>query len=234
MGSLTLSKITITSTLQCWCIYTVMLLSDLALHIPKLVPRKVCEEFSKEWQRRRVASRTESYKAIDGKMLDDNYRVVALQEGTEIYNKAVGYQQQALSEWLDHLDSFEAFHINVLRDQLLYPHSVRILKYGEGQSISPHTDWNHFTHASVTLNLNEDYEGGEFEFFRGRMSYRLAQGDALIFPADCFWVHAVKPITRGARFSVNSFIRSLNNEKRDRIIADIDNWRKDLPPLYKF
>ena len=47
---------------------------------------------------------------------------------------------------------------------------------------------------------------------------KLKQGDALIFPADHYWVHEVKPINKGVRYSVNCFLQSIPQSVREELI----------------
>lgn len=58
---------------------------------------------------------------------------------------------------------------------------------------------------SLTLNLNDDYEGGEFELNLGSESRSVVKvpskkGRAIIFPS--FLIHRVKPVTSGIRKSL--------------------------------
>lgn len=57
---------------------------------------------------------------------------------------------------------------------------------------------------SLTLNLNDDYEGGEFEINVGKESNPIKcetkKGRAIIFPS--FVVHRVTPVTKGVRKSL--------------------------------
>ena len=87
-------------------------------------------------------------------------------------------------------------------------HNVRILKYDKGQFIKDHCDVNGSIRASCTLNLNEDYEGGEFRFFNGQIKHSFKTGDAMIFPAEPIWIHGTEPITKGTRYSINCFLHS--------------------------
>jgi len=125
-----------------------------------------------------------------------------------------------IKRWIEHLDQKKSFHVHSLRRLLNFAHEFRLLRYNEGDKIHPHTDWDHFTHASFSLNLNDDYQGGTMEFFNGKHSIRLGRGDAIIFPADSFWVHEIKPIEKGTRYSVNGFIISVP-EKQRKILNDI-------------
>jgi predicted 2-oxoglutarate/Fe(II)-dependent dioxygenase YbiX len=60
----------------------------------------------------------------------------------------------------------------------------------------------------LTFNLNEDYEGGDFTFFGKKFTPKLKKGTVMIFPADIFWTHEVIPVTKGTRYSMNTFIKS--------------------------
>ena len=83
----------------------------------------------------------------------------------------------------------------------------RILKYEKGQSIKDHSDVGGNIRASCTLNLNEDYEGGEFIFFEGQIKEVFKTGDAMLFPAEPIWIHGTEPITKGIRYSINCFLQ---------------------------
>jgi predicted 2-oxoglutarate/Fe(II)-dependent dioxygenase YbiX len=94
----------------------------------------------------------------------------------------------------------------------------RLLKYERGAKIHPHTDHGPFVYGSCTFNLNDDYTGGRFAFFNGAHKVALGKGDAMIFPADYFWVHAVEEITSGTRYSTNSFLQSLPERVLDKVL----------------
>lgn len=69
-------------------------------------------------------------------------------------------------------------------------------------NLSPATAHRRF---ALTLNLNDDYEGGELRFPEyGRMRYRPAAGEALVFSGS--HLHEVLPVTRGRRFVLLSFL----------------------------
>ena len=96
------------------------------------------------------------------------------------------------------------FDKNLIADSI----NIRILKYEEGQYIKDHADVTRNIRASCTLNLNEDYEGGEFRFFNGQEKISFKTGDALIFPAEPIWIHGTEPITKGVRYSINCFLHA--------------------------
>ena len=69
-------------------------------------------------------------------------------------------------------------------------------------NISPATAHRKF---GLTLNLNEDYDGGELRFPEyGPDRYRPAAGEALVFSGS--HLHEVLPVGRGRRFVLLSFL----------------------------
>lgn len=115
-----------------------------------------------------------------------------------------------------HLDTFEAFHAS-RRSSMAYSHAYRVLEYATGAKIHPHIDHDPYVYGSCTFNLNDDYDGGRLAFFRGKHALTLGRGDAVIWPADYFWVHEVEAITSGARYAVNGFLQSIPRSVRKRV-----------------
>lgn len=69
-------------------------------------------------------------------------------------------------------------------------------------NLSPATAHRRF---ALSLNLNDDYEGGELRFPEyGNRRYRPAPGEALVFSGSL--LHEVLPVTRGRRFVLLSFL----------------------------
>ncbi|MGE4219442.1 MAG: 2OG-Fe(II) oxygenase [Alphaproteobacteria bacterium] len=58
---------------------------------------------------------------------------------------------------------------------------------------------------ALTVNLNDDYEGGDLRFPEyGRQLFRPPLGGAIVF--SCSLLHEVVPVTRGERFALLSFL----------------------------
>jgi predicted 2-oxoglutarate/Fe(II)-dependent dioxygenase YbiX len=78
-------------------------------------------------------------------------------------------------------------------------------------NISPATAHRKF---ALTLNLNEDYDGGELRFPEyGPDRYRPAVGEALVFSGA--HLHEVLPVSRGRRFVLLSFLFGDDTTKRE-------------------
>lgn len=60
---------------------------------------------------------------------------------------------------------------------------------------------------TVSICLNEDYEGGDFTFFQDSLIYKLTKGDVLMFPSSFQYPHGVKKITKGTRYQLVTWLR---------------------------
>lgn len=85
---------------------------------------------------------------------------------------------------------------------------VQLLKYEVGGKYDIHVDSYHFCTRELTciINLNSDFEGGEFEFFNlsGKDVIKTCKNEAgkvIFFPSNFMFPHKVKPITSGKRYS---------------------------------
>ena len=108
-------------------------------------------------------------------------RGISLLEGTKNYDLLFRKTEQAVNEYMDYLESKGSFHMPLMRRSLNYSHMYRLLKYGPGNKIHPHTDHDPLTYGSVTFNLNDDYTGGEFKFFNGKYTVKLKRGEMMIW-----------------------------------------------------
>lgn len=79
-----------------------------------------------------------------------------------------------------------------------------ILHYPPGGFYATHIDEDmaHPRVISCSIALNDDYTGGEFEFFHGERTYRVPRGAAILFPSNFMYPHRVVPITSGTRYSI--------------------------------
>ena len=59
--------------------------------------------------------------------------------------------------------------------------------------------------GSLTINLNDNYEGGEFIMFDNH-EIKFKQGDLIIFPSNFLYPHKVEPVIKGTRYSFVSWV----------------------------
>lgn len=79
-----------------------------------------------------------------------------------------------------------------------------LLKYQENQFYIQHVDSSatYPRTISCSICLNDNYEGGEFCFFDGKLKYNLKKGSAIAFPSNFMYPHQIRPVTRGTRYSI--------------------------------
>jgi|TARA_R100001163_G_C5051378_1_gene188167 hypothetical protein len=189
-------------------------ISDLKFRIDKLVPVDICKYFIDFYEKNTEHAETEaSYKHQIKSITRDNYNCINL---TKLYEKdknfsrplnlAKMYIKLMITNYTIYIQKeiCPTYDMNVISDS----YNIRILKYEKGQSIKDHIDVAGSIRASCTLNLNEDYEGGEFRFFNGQEKISFKTGDALIFPTEPIWIHGTEPITKGVRYSINCFLHA--------------------------
>ena len=59
---------------------------------------------------------------------------------------------------------------------------------------------------SCSILLNDNYEGGKFAFFKKELILNPQQGEAIVFPSNFCFPHAVLPVTKGNRHSLITWI----------------------------
>ena len=107
--------------------------------------------------------------------------------------------------------------------------AYQILKYEIGHHYKAHTDWGRgewFEKRTFSLThyLNDDYEGGEIEFYVGDdfYPYKPKTGDVLVFPSDEPYYHGVKTILKTNKFFTTNFVSYTYNGHPDWL----ENQRK--------
>ena len=77
---------------------------------------------------------------------------------------------------------------------------------------------------TCTTYINDDYEGGEIEFYVGDdfYPYKPKTGDVLVFPSDEPYYHGVKTILKTNKFFTTNFVRYTYNGHPDWL----ENQRK--------
>ena len=193
-------------------------ISDLKYRINALVPKDVCkkiidifEKNSKLLENNGYGTES-SYKFKTGKIEKDNFECLNLC-AVENSNKEIEY---ALNEAKKYIAIMITNYVLYIKTKKICPDfnnklikssdNIRILKYNVGSYIGDHADVGQNIRASCSLNLNEDYEGGEFRFFDGQIKESFKTGDAMIFPAEPIWIHGTEPVTKGTRYCINCFL----------------------------
>lgn len=186
-------------------------ITDLIYKVPNFLTDEECDSLISEYNKREDESGLEHCQdANTGIDTYSSFNVIQLNKGTSSFDLVFKKTEEAINCYCDYLQSFNSFHMPLIREaSMRYSHTFRLMKYEVGSKIHPHTDHDPFVYGSITFNLNEDYTGGIFSFFNGKHEVDLKKGDMMIWPADYFWVHEVKPIESGVRYSTNGFLQAL-------------------------
>ena len=188
---------------------------DLKHRINGLVPKNVCQKIINIFEKYPEFHFTEeSYKYKIKKQETDNFKCLNLSRINNP-NEDISWALETASRFINIMVTNYVLHIkskgisSTFNDSLINSSdNIRILRYEKGQCIKDHSDVDGSIRASCTLNLNEDYEGGEFRFFDGQIKEVFKTGDAMLFPAEPIWIHGTEPITKGTRYSINCFLKS--------------------------
>ena len=198
-------------------------ITELIYRVPNFLSDDECDSLIFEYEKRSSEFSLEQCPdANTGIDTQSSFQRISLLEGTKNYDLLFRKTEQAVNEYMDYLESKGSFHMPLMRRSLNYSHMYRLLKYGPGNKIHPHTDHDPLTYGSVTFNLNDDYTGGEFKFFNGKYTVKLKRGEMMIWPADYYWVHEVTPVETGYRYSTNSFLLSVSPEFKNDLIGNLD------------
>lgn len=181
---------------------------DQILHLENVISEQDCDKLIQEYESRKEQAMTERcLHANTGIETVSTYKKVDLKPISYTYDLVFKKTEHMINEWVKKLDQYQSFHLySMKRRYLKCSHRYRLMKYEPGGWIHPHIDGNPLIYASCTFQLNDEFTGGEFWFWNGKHKIRLKRGDGLIFPAGPFWVHEVRNIDTGSRYSVNSFI----------------------------
>ena len=191
-------------------------ITELKFHMKNLISKDVCNQLISFFEENaHMSTKENSLKYLkdsnQNEMMTDNCsflnlsKLLNLDGFKERYDTIIKYMKIVL---VNH----EIYIRNNLcpsykNNFMTYTDNIRIIKYGVGQSIKDHSDLEQLTRGSLTINLNDDYKGGEFRFFGGRLKVNLSAGEAMLFPAEPIWIHGTEPVTKGTRYCINCFLK---------------------------
>jgi predicted 2-oxoglutarate/Fe(II)-dependent dioxygenase YbiX len=121
----------------------------------------------------------------------------------------------------------------------------QILHYGTGGHYIPHVDaetlykdedgrdfWEKTLERdlSIVYFLNDGYVGGELVFPELDLSVKPEPGTLICFPSDHNYIHGVKPVTAGRRYTIVTWLRVANTPDKDEINQEwMEEYRRQWP-----
>lgn len=120
-----------------------------------------------------------------------------------------------------------SFHYQVTRIERFL---VACYDSTEGGHFGPHRDHESKITAhrrfACTINLNDDYHGGELAFHEFKAMYKLPPGAAIVFSG--WLLHQVLPVTKGKRFAFLTFLHDESAQAIfDRNSLSVESKRLD-------
>ena len=171
--------------------------------------------------------------------LETDANFIILNPKTKIQQIANDKTSIMVGHYKDYIEKLGYFDTHGLISNLEYAHKYRMVRYNIGQSFHDHVDKSPFhsilanVYGSCSLALNDDYEGGEYRFFKGAHKFKLKKGQGMIWPADFFFVHGVDTITNGCKYSVNSFLgNQFCVEKPQQLVSEIMRLEQEAMRSY--
>jgi len=187
-------------------------IKDLILKNKNLIPKEDCNYFINLFKNNISKTNSEqSYKYKEKKILTDNFQCLNLSQisfENKNFMEPLQLAGHYIAKMVFNYGEYLKKEICPTYDlsNIIYTQNIRIIRYKKGELIKDHCDVGKDIRASCTLNLNEEYEGGEFRFFDGKIKESFKTGDAMIFPAEPIWIHGTEPITKGERYCINCFL----------------------------
>ena len=79
-----------------------------------------------------------------------------------------------------------------------------LLRYNKGGYYKQHTDSfnSQMRTLSMSINLNDDYVGGNMAFFDREIQIRGGAGSVIIFPSNFMYPHEITEVEEGTRYSI--------------------------------
>jgi hypothetical protein len=187
-------------------------ITDLKFHLKGLVNQDVCSKLINFFEDNKHMTMSEkSYKYPEGELQEDNCSFLNISElrgrseFIDPYQTILKYLRIVLTQY----EIYVRKNLCSTYENRFMTHTnnIRIIKYEVGQLIKDHSDVGENIRGSLTINLNDNYEGGEFRFFGGKIKLNLSAGEAMLFPAEPIWIHGTEPVTKGTRYAINCFLR---------------------------
>jgi predicted 2-oxoglutarate/Fe(II)-dependent dioxygenase YbiX len=183
-------------------------LDDYVVFLEKFIPDELCDRILNEYKNDEDWSSAQT-----GGGLSENIRncsVINMSERSVISaNLEVRSKiDEEMYEWVAKILQEYEIRFPHLLLEIKEDSGYELLRYSEGQFYTEHTD--HFKEQprtlSVSINLNDDYDGGEFAFFDREIIAKNPKGSVIVFPSNFMYPHEVMPVTKGTRYSIITWL----------------------------
>lgn len=131
--------------------------------------------------------------------------------GRVIYNHSFDGLQELNKILLNSIKDKIKLEYNI--DSNLYPDYLGLVKWENGDFQHPHADGEeigkphiyHWRNFGCVYYLNDNYEGGEIYFPNQNIEIKPKPNTLVFFPGTLEFLHGVRPVTNGTRYTLTSF-----------------------------
>jgi hypothetical protein len=183
-------------------------LEDYILHLDSFVSPDLCDKILQEYSSTDLWDYAQTGSGID--IRSRNCSVIGISE-PDIINQNQDVRKQldeelyfaVASALKEYEQNFPYLELEIKEDS-----GYELLKYEPGGYYIQHTDsFKESPRAiSCSINLNDDYEGGQFAFFNREVVYELKKGSIILFPSSFMYPHEVMPVNNGTRYSIITWL----------------------------
>ncbi len=174
------------------------------LLIPRVIDPDLCRRLIDDWQ----ADHREGEVRLRGSTSGQT-RVVSYGSKKRLDHRPSEATNQALSQMVIRRIAPEVHKAFYFSTNIIEHFCIGAYDAGRGDYFKPHRDnttpETEPRRYAVTLNLNDDYEGGDLSFPEyGSQLYRAPVGGAVVF--SCSLMHEATPVTSGRRYVALTFM----------------------------
>jgi predicted 2-oxoglutarate/Fe(II)-dependent dioxygenase YbiX len=95
--------------------------------------------------------------------------------------------------------------------------------HADGEDPEGHPNEAFIVDYGAVIYLNDDYEGGEIYFPDHNLDFKPSAGTLVFFPSNTMYIHGVREITKGTRYTTPSFwiptkYKIFENEIRNKYV----------------
>jgi len=179
-------------------------MKEYILDVKKLIPQTFCKKIISYFDSDYEDARTVGGVSKDTRNCVSRNILETKTFGEKICLNAV---QEKIFECVQHYKNKHDIHIEKISqlDILKYEKNDHQAGYKFHQDFGPTVTERHL---SISVCLNNEYEGGEFVFDLPSGNHVVPQniGDAVIFPSNFMFSHQVNKITKGTRYALIGWV----------------------------
>lgn len=185
-------------------------MQEYILEFKKLIPANICEKIIKYYDNN----------FYDAGIVDETKKVSIDKDIRNCTQRSITIPS-SFGERITLNYLYDKFHTIMELYRKKYPYSMTtqvsqldLLKYEANKHKAGyhyHVDYGSSSMKralSVSICLNNDFQGGEFKFKIGDEEYQYPQnvGDCIVFPSNFMFPHQVNQVTKGTRFALIGWV----------------------------